>query len=129
MNESIKKLTKIIDELTTVFLKNKASKIDIKLKKNTSEYLLKFSVKGLDYQLFFLDDFVEELDKKREDNAEEYYWQLNGTNEDLGELHLIGMMIDDFQVKVEDDILILKIIRKFNWLYKSVFLYERSQNE
>ncbi len=114
MNESIKKLTKIIDELTTVFLRNKASKIDIKLRKNTNEYLLKFSVKGLDYQLFFLDDFIEELDKKREDNAEEYYWQLNGTNENLGELHLIGMMIDDFQVKVEDDMLILKIIRKFN---------------
>ncbi len=98
MNESIKKLTKIIDELTTIFLINKAKGIDIKLIKNTDEFLLEFSVDSLDFDTFSLEDFIEELDNKREDNAEEYYWQLSGTNENLSELHLIGMMIDNFQV-------------------------------
>ncbi len=113
MNESIKKLTKIIDELTTIFLINKAKGIDIKLIKNTDEFLLEFSVDSLDFDTFSLEDFIEELDNKREDNAEEYYWQLSGTNENLSELHLIGMMIDNFQVEVEENILNLKITRKF----------------
>lgn len=112
MNESIKKLTKIIDELTTIFLINKATGIDIKLNKNKDVFLLEFSVSNLDFNRFSLEDFIEELDNKREDNAEEYYWQLSGTNENLSELHLIGMMIDSFQVEVEKNILNLKITRQ-----------------
>jgi hypothetical protein len=52
------------------------------------------------------------LDVERNEQMESYYWELAGETESNQEFSLIGMMIDEYYLMVEDNHLELKLIRK-----------------
>lgn len=111
MIESIKKITKIIDEITTFFMSNGNEDLDISIKHNKTGFTIKFVVKGVNLSSSEINDIKESLDIQRQEDVEEYYWQLNGASESEMEFDLIGMMIDSHSIKQEDGNLILELIR------------------
>ena len=48
----------------------------------------------------------------RQIDAEEFYWQLNGTSESESEFDLVGMMTDDYKIEVLENKFKLTLIRK-----------------
>ena len=103
-NES-KKITLIVNEILTLLLHHGAKDIDIKIKKKDGFTSINFSHNECTFDKDFIDKLRFDLNAQRENEVEGYYWQLIG-KDDLGdELHLVGAMIDESYVSIEDDVL------------------------
>jgi len=78
LKHEIKKISKIVDELVTFFLKNDTDEIDIKIKKDDKSIIIKI----VDYNTHFNNDDVDYIKgllcAQRQHEIEAYYWQLAG---------------------------------------------------
>ncbi len=111
MKHEIKKISKIVDELVTFFLKNDTDEIDIKIKKDEKNIIIKI----VDYNTCFnkedIDCITKLLCAQRQHEIEAYYWQLAGEIDSDSELILVGAMIDKAKVKIVDKNLCIELIR------------------
>lgn len=112
MIEHIKKITKIIDEITTYFMSSISDNIDIRIERDNRNFKLIFKVEAPKITTEELTELKESLSIPKQEDIEEYYWQLNGAGDSDIELDLIGMMIDEYELLLEKDHLILTLIRK-----------------
>jgi len=101
-----------VDELTTLFLKEDTNEVDFKIITNPDKTIVKIT----DYNTKYTDEQIEHLrrtlNKQRQSEIEEYYWQLAGENDDEDELTLISAMIDTATVEKREGHLYLEIIRE-----------------
>ncbi|WP_319371648.1 hypothetical protein [uncultured Ilyobacter sp.] len=112
MIEKIKKVTKIIDELTTYLMIKGGKNLDIKINIIDRDIAITFLVDNLDFTRSELDELEDSLSIPRQAEVEEYYWQLNGGSETEMEFDLIGMMIDKYILEFTKGSLKLELIRK-----------------
>lgn len=111
MRTNIKKVTKIVDELTSYILLKKGTNISINILETQGKYVIKFYTENIILSKSDISDIKEALGTPRQKDMEEYYWQLGGLNQPEGELELIGMMTDDFSIAYENNKLSLELIR------------------
>ncbi len=110
-----KKVTTIVDELTTFFFSVGGSDMVVKIKQTP---------KG--FEIFFASDFdvkmhraVEHLEQNltrgRAPEIEESYWGLTGSGnyQDENELILVGAMIDSAEVHICEGYVTLNLFRAF----------------
>lgn len=101
MRHETKKICRIVDELTTLFLKEDTNEVDFKIKKDTDKAVISI----VDYGTHFSEEdvryFREMLGVQRQCEIEEYYWQLAGETDDEEELTLVGAMIDEVKIERE----------------------------
>lgn len=112
MNCEIKKLTGLIDEISTYFLKNDSYEIDIKIKKenNLSKvFMTVYNTKLSDEEI---DDLRNVLNIPRQCEVEGFYWELMGDDINGDELFLIGSMIDFAVVEKKGKDLYIELERK-----------------
>ena len=112
MQHEVKKISRIVDELTTFFLKEDTNEVEFKIKKEID----KTTIEIIDVQTHFdendIDEIRQVLNVQRQIEIETYYWQLAGET-DLGEeLLLIGTMVDEAIVEKIDGNLSIKLVRK-----------------
>ncbi|MBN2897846.1 MAG: hypothetical protein JXO44_03630 [Clostridia bacterium] len=111
MRHEIKKISRIVDELTTLFLKEDTNEVDFSIKRQPDRTVIKI----VDYRTHFEDDFIEQLrelfNTQRQCEVEEYYWQLCGEVDEDEELTLIGCMIDEATVEKREGNLYLELVR------------------
>lgn len=111
MHCEIQKTTKIIDEFTSLLIKNGSHEIDIKLKKEdhcTTIYITDYNTSMTEEERERLSEF---LNIQRQSEIEEYYWGLMGETSDEDELFLVGSMIDKAELDIKDNNLYIKLIR------------------
>lgn len=112
MQHEVKKISRIVDELTTFFLKEDTNEIEFKIKREIDRTIIDI----VDYNTHFDEDSIREISEilnvQRQIEIEAYYWQLAGETDSGEELLLIGTMIDQAIVKKENGNLIIKLIRK-----------------
>ncbi len=109
MNHNIKKNSKIVDELTTFLLKNGCNKITIELDYEIKKSTIVVKVNNLSPDLIEL--LTQTCTQERDLSIEEYGWELLGENDFSAELNLIGMLIDEFNIKNKDKSSILTLTR------------------
>lgn len=115
MNFNLEKNLKIINEIVTYFkrLGNTNIHIDFNSTATSSLFCISGDIKGIS------DDKLIELDKllntPRQQEVEEYYWQLNGQSSIDCELTLVGMMIDSGTINYNNGILTIKLTRNENY--------------
>lgn len=111
MRHEVKKIAKIVDELTTLFLKDDTNEVDFKVVIHDDHSMIRV----VDYKTRVTPRYVEYLRKmlnnQRQREIEEYYWQLMGENDEEDELTLISMMTDKAVVELRDGNLYLELIR------------------
>lgn len=111
MRHEIKKISRIVDELTTLFLKEDTNEVDFSIKRLPDHTVIKI----IDYGTHFSDEYIDQLrelfNSQRQCEVEEYYWQLCGEVDNDDELTLIGCMIDKATVEKRDGDLYLELIR------------------
>lgn len=111
MRHETKKICRIVDELTTLFLKEDTNEVDFKIKREEKRTIIKIT----DYRTKFSDSDIyylsEMLSLQRQSEIEEYYWQLAGETDDEEELTLIGAMIDEAKIEKRDFNLYIELIR------------------
>lgn len=111
MRHEIKKISRIVDELTTLFLKEDTNEVDFSIKRFKDHT----SIKIVDYGTQFTDAYINQLreifNTQRQHEVEEYYWQLCGEVDDDEELTLIGCMIDKATLEKREGNLYIELIR------------------
>ncbi len=103
MNNEIKKITRLVDEVTSVLMKKGSSEIDVKIKRDENSSIITI----IDYNTLYSDEDIEDLDDvlniQRQCEVEGFYWELMGDDINGDELFLVGSMIDDATVKKVDN--------------------------
>lgn len=111
MIENIKKITKIVDEITTHLMIHNSKEIEVKIIDSEEHTLIVFNVKNIDLVREEIDALEYSLSIPRQEDVEEYYWQLNGSGETEIELDLIGMLVDTYTLEIEENNLKLELFR------------------
>lgn len=111
MRHETKKISKIVDELTTLLLKDDTDEVDFKIKKEEDKTIVNI----VDYNTKYSDedviDLLECFNVQRQHEIEEQYWQLVGESDNDSELTIIGAMIDESNVYIKDNNLHIELIR------------------
>ena len=111
MRHEIKKISKIVDELTTLFLRDDTNEVDFKIITGKDRTIIKIVDYNTNYSDRTIDHLRTTFNRQRQYEIEEYYWQLAGENDDDDEITLIGAMIDTAIVEKRDGNLYLELVR------------------
>ncbi len=112
MKNEPKKITLIVNEILTLLLHHGAKDINIHIAKEEDIISINFIQNECDYDKDFVDQLRFDLKAQRENEVEGYYWQLVGKDDFGGELHLVGAMIDESGVSLDENVLRIDIKRK-----------------
>lgn len=111
MRHEVKKICKIVDELTTVLLTDDTDEVDFKIKKASDRTIITIT----DYKTNYTQNDAEELmacfNVQRQHEVEEYYWQLVGECDEDSEFTIIGTMIDEAKIELKDGNMYITLIR------------------
>jgi len=111
MRHEVKKISRIVDELTTMLLKDDTNEVDFKIKMDLKQTVITI----VDYHSRCDEKKIERLREslsiQRQHEMEEYYWQLAGESDCDDELTLVGAMIDEATIELKDGNLHIQLIR------------------
>ena len=112
MRHEIKKICKIVDELTTLLLRDDTDEVDFKIKRSNTDTKIFITDYNTKYKVDDVEDLMTCLNVQRQHEVEEYYWQLVGECDNDSELTVIGAMVDDAKIEIKDNNLYIELIRK-----------------
>jgi hypothetical protein len=112
MRHEIKKICKIVDELTTLLLQEDTNEVDFKIKKTDNDTTIYITDYNTKYKQADVDDLKQCLNVQRQHEVEEYYWQLVGECDNDSELTVIGAMIDKAEIELRDGNLYMILVRE-----------------
>ncbi len=111
MRHEIKKVCRIVDELTTLLLSKDTNEVDFKIVTQPDRSIINI----VDYNTRFEDAYIDHLrltlNRQRQTEIEEYYWQLTGETDSDDEITLVGAMIDTATIEKRDGNLYIQLIR------------------
>lgn len=108
----MKKISKMVDELTTFFLEHQAKSLDIKIDNLVDREVITVEAVALDDMALCIKRLQRFLSYPRELEMEEYYWELAGETDSSEELGLVGTMIDEANIGYDEEKIQLELIRK-----------------
>ena len=112
MQNEVKKITKLVDEVTSLLMKSGSNDINVHIKRD--EDLTTITI--IDYNSSYSDEEIASLDDvlniQRQSEVEEFYWELMGDDLHGDELFLVGSMVDRATVKKIDNDLHVIIYRE-----------------
>ena len=112
MRHEVKKISRIVDELVTFFLRKDTDEVDVSIKRSTEQTVIRLIVHGTHFDSDFITHLEESLNIQRQHEIEEYYWQLAGETDCDTEITLVGAMVDSATIGEIDGDLCIEMIRK-----------------
>lgn len=98
-----KRIVKIVDEMMTYFFSIGATDININVFENEEMFKITFNSNYLIQCKSCIEELVKSLNCAKNQEMEEYYWELVGDCDVDTELPLVGMMINEAELDIEDD--------------------------
>jgi len=112
MSDKIKKITRLIDEMSTMLLSSDFTSLDVKIIPGDDELKICFYHYGNSMNANRLEEIEEILNKPRRFELETYYWTLVGEADIDHSLNLVGSLIDYATVERNDNDVSITVIRK-----------------
>lgn len=106
-----KKITKMIDELSSYCLNKGATDIMIHLKKEPDRYLIDVRAEGVTVSERDFENMRKKIKSHREVEMEEYAWSLAGESLTTDELALVASMTDHADATLENQVLTINLVR------------------
>lgn len=111
MRHENKKISKMVDELTTFFLEHHPKSLNIKIQDLPDRGVITVEAEELDEMEECIEDLKQFLSYPREREMEEYYWELAGETDGSEELGLVGTMIDEATIGYDEEKVVIELIR------------------
>lgn len=111
MTHEIRKISKIVDELTTYFLMLGIKKIKSSILNNEDGFKIKIKLYDFDFNHPKINNVIEYLNFPRQREIEECYWELAGESDRDDELCLVGIMTDKVEIERTDSKLVITLYR------------------
>ncbi|MGE4284850.1 MAG: hypothetical protein AB7G87_14250 [Clostridia bacterium] len=102
MKHQKKRISNIVHELTMYLFSISATDIHINIQETEDEYKIHIKSNYCGEQDEKLDRLIKLLKCPKQEEVEEYYWELTGESEMGTELSLVGMMIDDAEIDINE---------------------------
>ncbi|TCT12978.1 hypothetical protein EDC18_11052 [Natranaerovirga pectinivora] len=112
MKHTNKRACKIINELATFLLMIGATDLTINVKNSEEEFIITINSDYRNGEEKNVQKLIRGITSPKQEEIEEYYWELAGESDVEGELNLIGIMIDKAEVDVTQDQLKITLYRK-----------------
>ncbi|MDK2917838.1 MAG: hypothetical protein PWQ37_571 [Candidatus Petromonas sp.] len=106
-----KRIAKIVDELVTYFFSMGATDISINVKEEKGFFKIILATNYLKKDEEKINKLIKYLKCAKQEEMEEYYWELTGDSDVDEELILVGMMTDEAELDIEEDKIEVKLIR------------------
>ncbi|TCO68861.1 hypothetical protein [Marinisporobacter balticus] len=111
MKHNKRRISKIVDELVVYLFNMGATDININLKEKKDYYKIvltsNYTVKDQEK----IEKMIKYLKCGKQEEMEEYYWELAGDCDVDTELTLVGMMIDKAEIHTSEDTIKLVLYR------------------
>lgn len=111
MKHNKKRILNIIDEIAIYLLSAGATDITINLQDREEDYKITIKSNYRKSETEQIDKLISALKSKKQEEVEEYCWELSGESDVGTEIYLVGMMINQVKVKYDNDILELIMYR------------------
>ncbi|TCK90503.1 hypothetical protein EDC19_2272 [Natranaerovirga hydrolytica] len=112
MKHNNKRVCKIIHELTYFLLMLGATNLNVNVEHRKDEYKITIKSNFNKKEQRYIDKLIKGVTAPRQEEIEEYYWELAGETDLESELNLIGIMINEANVEVNDDLIEIELYRK-----------------
>lgn len=112
MRHEAKKIGRIIDELTTLLLKDDTNHLDLRIETGNQETRITIIDYNTHYSAGEIACFERMLNQQRQYEIEEYYWQLAGETDESDELVIVSAMIDRAKLELQGNNLYIELVRK-----------------
>lgn len=106
-----KRIAKIVDELTTYFFSMGATDININLKDEKEYYKISLKCNYTSKDQEKIDKLIKYLKCAKQEEMEEYFWELAGDCDVDTELSLVGMMTDEAEIDINDNQIEVNLIK------------------
>lgn len=103
MKHNKKRVSKIVDEMITYFFAMGATDINMNLQENKDHYKILFRCNYTQNNEEKIEKMIKYLKFDKQEEMEEYYWELAGDCDVDSELSLIGMMTDKAEIDINED--------------------------
>lgn len=103
MKHNKKRISKIVDELVTYFFTMGATDMNINLKEKKDYYKIFLKSNYTTKDKAKIEKLIKYLKCDKQEEMEEYYWELTGDCDVDTELTLVGMMTDKAEINIEED--------------------------
>jgi uncharacterized tellurite resistance protein B-like protein len=113
MKHTKKKISKMVQEITTYLLLIGATDITVNIQDRDKDFRI-FIESDFKENEEIVEQFVEKLKSPKQVEIEEYYWELTGDCDVDSELHLVGMMMDKAYVEVKEGRIEIELYRNKN---------------
>ena len=105
MQNEVKKITRLVDEVTSLLMRSGSNDINVHIKRDSELSTITI----IDYNSAYPDDEISSLNDvlniQRQCEVEEFYWELMGDDSHEDELFLVGSMVDKATVnKIDKDL-------------------------
>ena len=108
MRNEIRKLNKLVDEISSLLMKRGSNKIDVKIRRDAQLSTITLIDYNTTYTLQEMEELSDILNIQRQCEVEGFYWELMGDDGKGDELFLVGSMVDRAKVeKIGDDLYII----------------------
>lgn len=111
MKHNKKRLMKIIDELTMYLFSTGATNINISIEDREDVYVILIKSNYNKDKKEKIVKLIEALKSPRQEEMEEYYWELAGESDVGSEMYLTGMMINIEHVDIDDNMLEISLYK------------------
>lgn len=105
------RVSKIIDEVMNYLFSMGATDIHIDYKEEEKQHVIHIQSNCVDECSTKINKLLKYLKWERQDEMEEFYWELAGDSDVDSELTLVGMMTDKKEVKIENGIIDITLYR------------------
>lgn len=111
MKHNKKRVSKIVDELIVYLFSIGASNINVNILEEKDFYKIRISSNYRDKDMEKIDNLKKYLSCEKQEEMEEYYWELTGECDIDTELTLVGMMTDKCEININDDKIELELFK------------------
>jgi len=103
MKHTKKRISKIVDELVTYFYSMGATDISINLNEKKDYFKISLKSNYTTKDKNKIEKLIKYLKCDKQEEMEEYYWELTGESDVDNELMLVGMMTDEAEINIDED--------------------------
>ncbi|MDK2799984.1 MAG: hypothetical protein PWP27_1717 [Clostridiales bacterium] len=111
MKHNRKRVSKIADELITYLFSIGATDINVNIQERKEDFKILITSNYKYNQKKKIDRLIKALKSPKQEEIEEYYWELTGDSDVGTELPLVGMMIDKAEIDLADNTLDIVLYR------------------
>lgn len=111
MQHNKKRISKIVDELVAYFFTMGATDININLQEKKDYYKIVLSSNYIVKDQEKIEKMIRCLKCDKQEEMEEYFWELAGDCDIDTELTLVGMMTDEAKIDISEDTIKLVLYR------------------